>query len=81
MICFDVMTTFYARNKRPEQEINKKILTDKNYSRNDALAEAKLMTNNVTETPNWIIVLKETLNKNGITDSRTIFSGYKLNDK
>lgn len=80
MICFDNIAPFYSNNKRAEQEINIRLLTDNNYSRDKALNEAKVMTNNLTETPKWIVVMKETLNKNGIVKSNTIFTGYKLNN-
>ncbi len=81
MICFDNITMFHDVNQRREQEINVKLLVDKNFSREEALDQAKVMTNNITETPKWIVILKETLDKNGITKSRTIFTGYKLNNK
>ena len=78
MICYDNISAFYSSNKRKEQDINIKLLKDKSNSRNEALNDALPMTNNLTQTPKWIVILKETLDKNNITSSKTIFTGYKV---
>lgn len=78
MTTYDVVTTaFNNPNALSGQELNVKLLKN-NITREDALSQAKLITDNQYETDSWAVVLKKMLASKGINRSNVICSGYKL---
>lgn len=78
MTTYDVVTTaFNNPNTLPGQELNVKLL-ENNITREEALSQAKSITDNLYETDLWAIVIKKTLANKGINNTNVIFSGYKL---
>ena len=75
MVAYDYVTTFNTINVRDEQNLNKMIM-DKTLTIEQALPKARQMTNVTTETPRWIIVIKDSVEWTGVMG--VIYSGYKL---